>query len=199
MRHLRASCWPPWSACGSISAEAGWMTQATIRTLRPNVTRQEALRVLNLGGLRGLFWRLRNGPLQRLADVYVPYNLYRVRYEMGGAKHERIFALDAVDGSLDLFEFRATPDRSQCEVLETRNHFQGALDDARAEALLREKVLRVLFQQGFFRLRGAPKLECTRLPLELHMPYWLVFLGSYKCLSVLVLAMVHRFIVIAKA
>ena len=175
------------------------MTQATIQTLRPNVTRQEALRVFSLGGLRGLFWRLGHGPLQRLADVYVPYHLYRVRYEMGGAKHERIFALDAVDGSLDLFEFPAIPDRSQCEDLETRNHLQDALDDARAEALLREKVLRVLFQQGFFRLRGAPKLECARLPLELHMPYWLGLYGSDKALRCRVLDAVRRRMEGAKA
>ena len=175
------------------------MTYGKIRALKTNVTQEEALRVFATGGFRGLFWRLRNGPLRRLAQAYVPYHLYRVRYEMGGATHARFFALDAVDGSLDLFEFPGVPEESRLVSLETRNHFPSVLDEPCAEALLREKVLRLLFQQGFFRLRGAPKLECTCLPLELHMPYWLGFYGSDRALRCRVMDAVRRRIEGAKA
>jgi hypothetical protein len=46
-----------------------------------------------------------------------------------------------------------------------------------AEALLRQKVLRVIFQQGFFKIRDL-KLEIALEPVELHVPYWLGFYGN---------------------
>ncbi|HEX3118812.1 MAG TPA: hypothetical protein VHP80_06930, partial [Candidatus Acidoferrum sp.] len=39
-----------------------------------------------------------------------------------------------------------------------------------------EKVLRVIFQQGFFKLREA-NLTIERIPLNLHLSYWLAFHG----------------------
>ena len=44
-----------------------------------------------------------------------------------------------------------------------------------AEAMLRQKVLRVIFQQGFFKVRDL-NLKLTAEPIELHVPYWLGFL-----------------------
>jgi hypothetical protein len=120
---------------------------------------------------------MRSGPLQRIAGVYVPFFLYRVRYELAGAPQTRLFALDAVDGSLDLLEFPSVPDESQLLALETRNCLLPVLSVTRATELLRDKVLRVIFQQGFFKLR-QPKLEITREPIDLHLPYWLAFYGK---------------------
>jgi hypothetical protein len=37
--------------------------------------------------------------------------------------------------------------------------------------------LRVIFQQGFFKLREH-RLEISPEPCELHLPYWLGFYGS---------------------
>jgi hypothetical protein len=48
------------------------------------------------------------------------------------------------------------------------------LTEARAVELIREKVLRVIFQQGFFKLRRRG-LTFVREPVELHVPYWLGF------------------------
>ena len=174
------------------------MPQAAIRVLRPNVTQQEALRVFMSRGLSTLYWKMRSGPLRGIADAYVPYHLYRVRYEMGGTPHERLFALEAVEGLLDLFEFPRMPEESEFVRIETRNHFQSALEEARAEMLLREKALRVIFQQGFFRLR-EPRLECTRLPAELHMPYWLGFYGTNGAVHCRAMDAVRRRIEGAKA
>src|SRR5260370_28398670 len=81
------------------------MDAVAIRTLKPNVTQKEAVRAFTAPGFSALYWRLRIGHLQKIADAYVPFWLYRVRYELGRTPHTRLFALDAVDGSLDLFEF----------------------------------------------------------------------------------------------
>jgi hypothetical protein len=148
-----------------------------ILSLKPNVWQDEAVRVFTSAGLGTLYWRMRSGPLQRIAGVYVPFFLYRVRYELAGAPQTRLFALDAVDGSLDLLEFPSVPDESQLLALETRNCLLPVLSVTRATELLRDKVLRVIFQQGFFKLR-QPKLEITREPIDLHLPYWLAFYGK---------------------
>ena len=73
-----------------------------IRSLKPNVTQDEALRTFRATGLFSFLWRMRTGPLRRVADAYVPFRLYRVRYALNREKVQRIFAMDAVDGSLDL-------------------------------------------------------------------------------------------------
>ncbi len=184
------------------------MIRSAIRTLKANVTQQEALRVFTSSGLGSLYWRMRSGPLLRMADAYVPYGFYRVRYAMGrspgmlarrSVTHERIFAMDNVDGSLDLFEFSALPDQNDLVSLETRNHLETVLDSTRAESLLREKVLRVMFQQGFFRLRANIQLELTRLSLEIHVPYWLGFYGDGTVMRCRVLDAVRRRLEGAKA
>ena len=148
-----------------------------IQTLKPNVTQEEALRTFSGAGLSTLFWRIRSGPLRRIADVYVPYWLYRVQYNMGRAAHKSLFAIDAVNGSLDLFTFPRIPDAKDLLSVQTRNYVAPSLQPSDAEALLRQKVLRVIFQQGFFKVRDL-NLEIAREPLELHIPYWLGFYGQ---------------------
>ena len=55
----------------------------SIQTLRPNVSQDEALRQFASAGLGALYRRFRIGPLRRVAGVYVPFSLYRVRYQLG--------------------------------------------------------------------------------------------------------------------
>src|SRR5881394_2974044 len=99
------------------------MTDAkSIRTLRANVTREEAIQAFTAKGAASFLWRLRSGSLQRIADAYIPFRIYRVRYPMGGARHTHLFALDAVDGSLDLFEFATPPGDAETVSVSTRNH-----------------------------------------------------------------------------
>ncbi len=147
-----------------------------IQTLKPNVTQQEALRTFSGVGPSTLYWRMRSGPLRRIADVYVPYWLYRVQYNLGRAAHATLFAIDAVNGSLDLFTFPRIP-AEELVSIHTRNRVAPLLQHASAEALLRQKVLRVIFQQGFFKVRDL-QLEIALEPLELHVPYWLGFYGN---------------------
>ena len=74
------------------------MIMSPNRTLKSNVTQEEAIRTFSAPGFSAFCWRMRNGPLRKVAGVYVPFRLYRARYELGRAPQARLFALDAVDG-----------------------------------------------------------------------------------------------------
>lgn len=174
------------------------MSASGIRVFRPNVSQAEAVSLLSRRGLSSFLWRLRCGPLARIADVYVPFRIYRVRYRMNKAQHTRFFAMDAVDGSLDLFEFPAVPSDEKLIVLDTRNHLEPKLGLATGEEFLRSKVMRVLFQQGFFKLRDF-SLEVTREPDEIHIPYWLGLYGGDGSLRCRALDAVRRRLEGAKA
>src|ERR1700740_2661505 len=100
-----------------------------IQTLKPNVTQQEALRAFSRAGLSTLYWRIRSGPLQRIADVYVPYFLFCVKC---AAMPPRLFAMDAVDGSLDLFGFPRIPGNGELLTRNSRNLLGAALTEERA-------------------------------------------------------------------
>jgi hypothetical protein len=171
---------------------------AAIQVVRPNVNQKEAVKAFSASGIGTLFWRLQNGPLQRIADAYVPFWLYRVRYELGRAPQTRLFAMDAVNGSLDLFEFPQVPRGEQLLAMETRNRVEILLSDDQAEQMLREKVLRLVFQQGFFKLRGT-KPEIVRESTEIHLPYWLGFYGNGGAAKCRVLDAVRRRLEGAKA
>lgn len=121
----------------------------------------------------------------------MPFRLYRVRYSMNREKIQRIFAMDAVDGSLDLFEFRAVPGEGELVTVITRNCLPGSLSEERARQILRDKILRIVFQQGFFKLRDA-SLEIEALPAEIYLPYWLGFYGGGNALSCRAMDAVRR-------
>jgi hypothetical protein len=188
------------------------MNTPSIRVLKPNVTQEEAIRVFRSGLLRAAYWRMRSGPMQRIADAYVPFWLYRVRHQIGGATKTRFFALDAVHGTLDLFEFPRVPEESDWLEKETRNRLEPRLAEREAGELLRNKVLRALFQRGFFKLRDFT-LEIERVAMEraggdagateqtgeLYLPYWLAFYGRQQAATCRVLDAVRRRIEGAKA
>lgn len=128
----------------------------------------------------------------------MPFRLYRVRYAMNKERIQRIFAMDAVDGSLDLFEFRTMPQDQELIPVQTRNCLAGKLTEERAQQVLRDKVLRIVFQQGFFKLRDA-SLEIEGLPGEIHLPYWLGFYGASNSLRCRAMDAVRRRVEGAKA
>src|SRR4029077_11730560 len=149
-------------------------------------------------GLSRAYWNLRNGPLRRIASVYVPFSVYRVRYAMNRASEDRLFALDAVDGSLDLFSFARIPSGEELCAIETRNFLEPALSEAEGTRILRDKVLRVIFQQGFFKLRST-QLDIQRQPAEFYIPYWLGFSQGPGAVRGHVLDAVRRRVEAAKA
>jgi len=174
------------------------MPEMTIPVLKPNVTQQEAVRVFSSGGPAGWYWSMRSGPLQRIANVCVPFYLFRVRYQLNRTKVQRWFALDAVKGSLDLFEFAHPPSPEALETIETRNFLETLLPDEEATARVREKALRVIFQQGFFKLRSR-QIEIERESSVFYMPYWLGFYGGRGPVRCRVMDAVRRRVEGAKA
>ena len=133
-----------------------------------------------------------------MADAYVPFRLYRVRYTLNKEVVQRLFAMDAVNGSLDLFEFRTAPSEAELIELQTRNCMTSVLNEDDSMRLLREKVLRIIFQQGFFKLRDT-SVEIEALAGEIHLPYWLGFYGTSDSLRCRALDAVRRRIEGAKA
>lgn len=174
------------------------MNSSGIRVYKPNISQDEAVRTFQSPGLSSVYWRFRGGPLRRIADAYIPFWPYRVRYQMNGIVNTRIFALDAVHGSLDPFEFPHPPRHEELSIIETRNRMSPLLDAAAGEESLRMNVLRLLFQQGFFKLRTV-NLEVERIALELYMPYWLAFYGRSESATIRVMDAVRRRIEGAKA
>jgi hypothetical protein len=163
---------------------------ATIRCLKANVTQEEAIERFR-GGLAGLLRRSRSGGLRSVAEAYLPFRLYEVEILNGLKRQHSWFALDAVDGSLDLYRFEAPPGGAQTIEIETRNRVVASLADARSVALLEDKVRRAVFQSGFFRIRDL-RLRIAGPPVEVNVPYWLGFYGSGERVSLRVLDAVRR-------
>jgi hypothetical protein len=110
---------------------------------------------------------------------------------MGRARHTRYFAMEQVEGSLDLYEFPDALNPIDLISVETRNRIFPSLSADRAASLLREKALRLIFQQGFFRLR-RPQLQMECILDRFHIPYWLGFYGKDGGLRCRVLDAVRR-------
>jgi hypothetical protein len=159
----------------------------TITILRPNVTREEASRALR----PGIVWRLAAGPLRSIADVYVPFRLYRVEITSGGITWPRLLAFDAAFGLLDPYEFESVPDAAQTTSLKTRNAAPAIVDEAHAARLLEDKVRRLIFSEGFFRLRNM-SIRVEPLSAVVHVPYWIGFYGWGACASIQVIDAVRR-------
>jgi hypothetical protein len=185
---------------GFISAKTALnkMKPTSIVAMRPNVTQEEAVREFSSRGLSSMYWRMTAGRLQRIAEAYVPYQFYEVSYVMARAPQTRLFAMDVVDGSLDLFEFPQLPSRQQLVTMDTRNRVEPSLSAAAADELLREKALRIIFQQGFFKVREA-SLHFSRKPDIVHLPYWLGFYASGGIVRCRVMDAVRRRVEGAKA
>jgi hypothetical protein len=174
------------------------MSVANIVAMRPNVTPAEAVREFSRSGISSLYWRASAGSLQRVAQVYVPYQFYEVSYAMARVPYTRFFAIDGVDGSLDLFEFPQLPSAERLVRVDTRNCIEQSVPADRAGQLLREKALRVIFQRGFFKVNES-SVKFSRLPEIVHLPYWLGFYAHDDIVRCRVMDAVRRRIEGAKA
>jgi hypothetical protein len=162
-----------------------------IRSLRPNVSRKEAVEQFSSGGLSEMVWHLVFGPLRSVADFYIPFRLFQVETYNAGKQETHILGLEAVVGSLDLYRFEGIPGSSEIISVETRNHPESQLDDARAHELVITKFRRALYSEGFFRLRDL-SITATPLPGDLHIPYWVGFRGSGMHAHISVIDAVRR-------
>ncbi len=148
---------------------------ARIRSLRPNVTREEATEHFS----SGMFDFLREstfGPLRSVADFYIPFQLFQIEIVNSGKRESRILGLDAVNGSLDLYTFEQLPSEREVFYLETRNCTEPLLGETEAINLVTTKVQRLLFSTGFFRVRNL-QINAEPVAGEIYIPYWVGFRG----------------------
>lgn len=162
----------------------------TIRSLKPNVGREEASQYFT-GGPRGLVAGLLRGRAQSMAELHIPFHLFQVKITNSGRCESRFFALDAVEGVLDLYEFPRLPNEQQLISLQTRNALPSLLPVERAHERLLSKVRRVVFSRGFIRLRNL-QLEASAIAGEVYVPYWVCFRGSDQMVKFEILDAVRR-------
>jgi|SRR4051812_9274171 hypothetical protein len=148
---------------------------ARIRSLRPNVTREEATEHFS----SGVFDFLREstfGPLRSVADFYIPFRLFQIEIVNSGKSDSSIFGLDVVTGTLDLYTFEQLPGEREVFYLETRNCSEPMLGEAESIKLVTTKVQRLLFSTGFFRVRNL-QIKAEPVAGEIYIPYWVGFRG----------------------
>ena len=162
-----------------------------IRSVKPNVTRDEAIQQFCGRGLSGMLRNVALGRLHASAELYIPFRLFRVRISNGGVSEEKLVALDAVTGSLDLFQFERIPDGAETISVETRNRPSATLTDAVLTDRVVAKLRRVLYSRGFFKMRDL-QLNAVPLPDELHIPYWIGFRGPDGHVRISVIDAVRR-------
>lgn len=149
---------------------------ARIRSLKPNVTQEEAAEQFSAAGPVGLLRQAAFGPLRSVAEFYIPFRLFQVEILNGGKRDRRILGLDAVNGSLDVYHFDQLPGPDELIYIESRNCPQALLDDAQARELVTAKVQRMLFTTGFFRIKDL-HISTEPVPGEIYVPYWVGFRG----------------------
>ncbi|PYX91783.1 MAG: hypothetical protein DMG71_19430 [Acidobacteria bacterium] len=162
-----------------------------IRTLTPNVTREEATEQFSPGGPLELAYNLLFGRLRSVGDVYIPFKLFQLEVVNADRQERQLLALDAVTGNLDPYHFDQVPSSSEVIVLETRNCPPAIVDETRATELIVDKYRRLLFQRGFFRLRGL-HISAVPFPGEIHIPYWVGFRGHSTRVHIQVMDAVRR-------
>ena len=162
-----------------------------IAALRPRVSREQALAAFQPGGIAGAMQLLVSGRLRSIADVYLPFRMFRAVVQNGRASQERFLAIDAVEGSLDLYGFDVAPESSELTRIETRNALAGEMPVARCSELIEDRLRRMIFQRGFFRARGLRnRIQYTGI--DFYVPYWLGFRGRSEQAHVAVLDAVRR-------
>lgn len=161
-----------------------------IRSLKANVTREQALRYFTAGALNRAADVIR-GRVRSIAELYIPYRVFQVKIISGGRKESHIFALETVRGVLDLYQFSSIPSDRDLIALETRNVLPAVLDASEAEERVMSKVRRMIFKRGFFKLRDL-RIEAMSLPGDVCVPYWVCFRGSGDRVHLAVLDAVRR-------
>ena len=131
------------------------------------------------------------GKLRSVADAYLPFLLFRVRIVNRGELEERLFGMDGVSASLDLYQFERIPDDRELIFVETRNCLPAKLSHAQAGPLLAAKVQRLIYTRGFFQARDL-SISHEAVPVELHIPYWLGFRGANQAARLSVIDAVRR-------
>lgn len=162
-----------------------------IHSLQRRMEYDAALRKLNNTEGLGIVHRWLTGTLRGIAEVYIPYRLYKVTSHDNGAATIRYYAVDAAAGTLDPYEFVTAPEADAWTEVDTRNLHPVQLNQNQTQTLVVEKVRRLLYSRGFFRIAN-PTISAELTEPEFYVPYWAGFYGDEHNLSVTVLDAVRQ-------
>lgn len=140
----------------------------TPRRINRTITLEQAARLF-----RGSLRELRYGPLRAVFDLHLPYHLFQVSYGRGNTA---LIAIDAVTGSLDLYDLVNVPLTENLETTKDQKIIRSEMTVAVSSERLKEKALRMIFLRGFFK-QSRIDLELTFLG-EVLLPYWI---GVFDC------------------
>jgi hypothetical protein len=159
-----------------------------IRSLRPAIDLQEAVRIFAPSGPIGFLSRVRRGPLLAVADVYLPFRLYQVTVDDAQIHKTTWYAVDALSGILDLYEFPRGPASVGLVELtvESRNCPDSRVCEPDTRHLAMDAARRKMFSAGFFRIR-KPQISAALLDSEFYVPYWAAFHGSKDVVRIAVI------------
>jgi hypothetical protein len=174
----------------------------SMRALRSAVTRDEAIEAL-AGGLAGRARCLALGPLRSVADVYVPFRLFRVSIERlpaSGATgpgagiiiDRAVLGVDAVTGALDFYRFDGEPGPADVVGVHSRNGVGVALPDAALHEIAAGRVRRMVYGRRGFLVAGRIHVGVDAIEGDLHVPYWAGFFGRGDAARIVVMDAVRR-------
>jgi hypothetical protein len=141
-----------------------------ISVIKPGVDRGQAA-----SKLKGRLKEIRIGRLVSVVDFYVPFRIYDIKMTNAGRTTRGVFGIDAATGDLDLLCFDALPGEAEKHRIETMRFAPVSIEEARAGAVIEERLKREVYLKGFFRVSGL-KIE-PRLVEILFIPYWV---GLYE-------------------
>jgi hypothetical protein len=165
--------------------------KVTIDSLKPNVSLEEARRLMSTDGIHGMFRYLRLGRFRWITQFYIPFDIFDLKIHRSGVVESGFIAVDAVNGTLDPYAFERPPLETDCVTLDTRNTIPRLLTLAASQKNAEERVRRLLYQRGFFRIADL-KIIASRRPFGIAVPYWVGFFGSEAQLRMAVIDAVRR-------
>jgi hypothetical protein len=136
----------------------------------PNVSRERATAMF-----LGSFRQLRYGRLRAVIDFHLPYYLFRVRTVDSRRSIDSFYGVDAITGRLDPYQFENPVTGENCREVETLYSLPPRIDPRAAFACLEERMMRLIFMRGPFKLRGWK--VSGDLVESFYIPYWV---GVYE-------------------
>src|SRR3954471_10491471 len=157
-----------------------------VTTLRPRISGSEAQQLFSRGGLSGRAQEAILGPFRSMAEMYVPFDVFRIAIQNGAARDVCLLGVDAASGSLDPYRFERIPDHAECIEVNTRNLLPRNISPEQSSATAEERVRRMIYSRGFGRVRRLEFSTELALP-NLYVPYWIGFFGPDNNLRISVL------------
>ena len=126
-------------------------------------------------GLADILRTTASGPLKSVADFYIPFQLFRVEMVNAGKRDLRLFRLDAVNGSLDLYSFDHSRASGKSSIWKPPTIQSPCWTKPRPGKLLSPRCS-ACFLPGLFRVRNL-QISAEQVAGEIYIPYWVGFRG----------------------